>query len=262
MRALERLFVTADVESRMAPLRTLGLTIKVTSRTSSGHCAPFPAGPPELGSPGARFALTLTADPYSTQAENLVPGLRQVAHAASPTALVGGPTAQQKDFDTAAADDNRLIVPSVLLLVFVILALLLHAITLPPLLVAIAILSFGAALGISSAVFDHLLGYPSEPATLPLLAFIFLVALGVDYNIFLMARASEEALRRRDTWTRSSTAGASRRSAGATQTPRPDTRRCAITLPSTRVVSTRLGWMTSAFKPSKATSTEGGSPPI
>jgi RND superfamily putative drug exporter len=152
-------------------------------------------GPPELGRPGARFALTLTADPYSTTAENLVPRLRAAAHAASPTALVGGPTAQQKDFDTAAAHDNRLIVPIVLLLVFVILALLLRAVTLPLLLIATVILSFGAALGISSAVFDHLFGYPGEPSTLPLLAFIFLVALGVDYNIFLMARAREEALR-------------------------------------------------------------------
>ena len=152
-------------------------------------------GPPELGRPGARFALTLTADPYSTQAENLVPRLRAAAHAASPTALVGGPTAQQKDFDTAAAHDNRLIVPIVLALVFVILALLLRAVTLPLLLIGTVILSFGAALGISSAVFDHLFGYPGEPSTLPLLAFIFLVALGVDYNIFLMARAREEALR-------------------------------------------------------------------
>ncbi len=57
------------------------------------------------------------------------------------------------------------------------------------------ILSFGAALGVSSAMFDYLFGYPGEPSTLPLLAFIFLVALGVDSNIFLMARAREEALR-------------------------------------------------------------------
>jgi RND superfamily putative drug exporter len=156
-------------------------------------------GPPELGRPGARFGLTLNADPYSTTAENLVPRLRAAAHAASPTALVGGPTAQQKDFDTAAAHDNRLIVPIVLALVFVILALLLRAVTLPLLLIATVILSFGAALGVSSAVFDHLFGYPGEPSTLPLLAFIFLVALGVDYNIFLVARAREEALRH-GTW--------------------------------------------------------------
>ncbi|MFL5865161.1 MAG: MMPL family transporter [Solirubrobacteraceae bacterium] len=152
-------------------------------------------GPAELDRPGARFALTLTANPYSAAAENLIPRLRTTAHAASPSALVGGPTAQQKDFDAAATHDNRLIVPIVLALVFVILALLLRAVTLPLLLIGTVILSFGAALGVSSAIFDHLFGYPGEPSTLPLLAFIFLVALGVDYNIFLMARTREEALR-------------------------------------------------------------------
>jgi putative drug exporter of the RND superfamily len=111
-------------------------------------------GPPEHGRPGARFAVTLTADPYSTPADNLIPRLRAAAHAASPSALVGGPTAQQKDFDTAAAHDNRLIVPIVLVLVFVILALLLRAVTLPLPLIGTVILSFGAALGVSSAVFD------------------------------------------------------------------------------------------------------------
>lgn len=120
---------------------------------------------------------------------------RGAAHAASPTALVGGPTAQQKDFDVAAAHDNRLIVPIVLLVVFLILVLLLRAVTLPLLLIATVILSFGAALGISAVIFTHVFGYPGETSTLPLLAFIFLVTLGVDYNIFLMARTREETLR-------------------------------------------------------------------
>jgi putative drug exporter of the RND superfamily len=151
-------------------------------------------GPVELGSPGARFQVTLAADPYSTPAENLIPRLRAAVRAASPTALVGGPTAQQKDFDVAASHDTRLIVPIVLLVVFLILVLLLRAVTLPLLLIFTVILSFGAALGISSLVFTHLFGYPGATSTLPLLAFIFLVALGVDYNIFLMARTREEAL--------------------------------------------------------------------
>ena len=135
-------------------------------------------GPPELGRPGARFPLTLTADPYSTQAETWSRALRTAAHAASPTALVGGPTAQQKDFDTAAAHNNRLIVPIMPSLVFVILALLLRAVTLPLLLIGTVMLSFGTALGVSSAVFDHLFGDPGEPSTLPLLAFIFLARSG------------------------------------------------------------------------------------
>jgi putative drug exporter of the RND superfamily len=95
----------------------------------------------------------------------------------------------------AAAHDNRLIVPIVLLVVCLILVLPLRAVTLPLLLIATVILSFGAALGISAVIFKHLFGYPGETTTLPLLAFIFLVALGVDYNIFLMARTREETLR-------------------------------------------------------------------
>ncbi|HYB24549.1 MAG TPA: MMPL family transporter, partial [Solirubrobacteraceae bacterium] len=152
-------------------------------------------GAVELGRPGARFSLILRTDPYSTEAENLIPHLRAAAHAASSTALVGGPTAQQKDFDVAAAHDNRVIVPIVLLVVFLILVLLLRAVTLPLLLIATVILSFGAALGISALIFAHVFGYPGETSTLPLLTFIFLVALGVDYNIFLMARTREETLR-------------------------------------------------------------------
>ena len=82
-----------------------------------------------------------------------------------------------------------------LLVVFLILVLLLRAVTLPLLLIATVILSFVAALGISAVIFKHVFGYPGETSTLPLLAFIFLVALGVDYNIFLMARTREETLR-------------------------------------------------------------------
>jgi RND superfamily putative drug exporter len=152
-------------------------------------------GARELGAPGARYAEILKPDPYSTAAENLIPPLRAAAQTASATALVGGPTAQQKDYDVAAAHDNRVIVPIVLLVVFLILVVLLRAVTLPLLLIATVIISFGAALGISAVIFKHVFGYPGETSTLPLLAFIFLVALGVDYNIFLMARTREETLR-------------------------------------------------------------------
>ncbi|HLY48699.1 MAG TPA: MMPL family transporter [Solirubrobacteraceae bacterium] len=152
-------------------------------------------GAPERGQPGARFAVILKPDPYSIAAKDLIPRVRAAAHGASSSALVGGPTAQQKDFDVAAAHDNRVIVPIVLLVVFLILVLLLRAIVLPLTLIATVVLSFGAALGVAALVFKHLFGYPGETSTLPLLAFIFLVALGVDYNIFLMARTREETLR-------------------------------------------------------------------
>ncbi|HSO99631.1 MAG TPA: MMPL family transporter [Solirubrobacteraceae bacterium] len=149
-------------------------------------------GAAERGRPGVRFNVTVAADPYGGRAEKLVPRLRDALHHAAPSALLGGPTAQQYDFDRAAARDNRLIVPIVLVVVFLILAALLRAVTLPLLLVATVILSFAAALGVSTAVFSGIFGYPGEQSTLPLLAFIFLVALGVDYNIFLTSRVREE----------------------------------------------------------------------
>ena len=152
-------------------------------------------GAAELGRPGARFSADRSSRIHTRPRPRPVPRLRAAARAASPTALVGGPTAQQKDFDVAAAHDNRLIVPIVLLLVFLILVLLLRAVTLPLLLIATVILSFGAALGHLGRDLRPPLRLSGRALDAAALAFIFLVALGVDYNIFLMARAREETLR-------------------------------------------------------------------
>ena len=96
------------------------------------------------------------------------------------------------DLREAAAFDSTLIPPIVLLVVFLILMLLLRAVIAPLILIGTVILSFGAALGVGYLVFDLVFGFPGSDPSLPLFAFVFLVALGVDYNIFLVARAREE----------------------------------------------------------------------
>jgi RND superfamily putative drug exporter len=153
-------------------------------------------GRPVSGPPGVRFSVVLRADPYSTTALRQLPDLRRIVRAAGgPSALVGGPTAQEYDTRKAASHDNRLIIPLTLVVVFVILAVLLRALVAPLLLVLSVILSFGAALGTGIFVSTHIFGFPGVDPALPLLCFVFLVALGIDYNIFLMARVREEAQR-------------------------------------------------------------------
>ncbi|WP_433502699.1 MMPL family transporter [Pseudonocardia halophobica] len=109
-------------------------------------------------------------------------------------ALVGGVTATQLDTQDTAAHDLQVVVPAVLLVVFVVLALLLRALVAPLLLIASVVLSFAATLGVGAVVFNHVLGLPGADPSVPLFAFVFLVALGVDYNIFLMSRVREETL--------------------------------------------------------------------
>jgi RND superfamily putative drug exporter len=148
------------------------------------------------GPPGVRLAVTLEPDPYSTAAFDLVPGLRDAAKAAGgDDTLVGGPTATEYDLRVASERDLKVIPPIVLLVILVIIGILLRAIVAPLLLIATVILSFLAALGVSAIAFDVIFGFPGEDASLPLFGFIFLVAVGVDYNIFLMARVREETER-------------------------------------------------------------------
>jgi len=152
-------------------------------------------GPAERSAAGARFDVTLSADPYSDRGFARIPAIRSAAKAAGgASTLVGGPTAEERDLRVAATRDNRVIIPLVTLAVFLILCLLLRAVTAPLLLIATVIASFGASLGVTAFLSKHLFGFQGLDPGLPLFAFIFLVALGVDYNIFLMARVREETL--------------------------------------------------------------------
>src|SRR5690606_16713677 len=110
-------------------------------------------------------------------------------------AVVGGVTATDIDTNDTSIHDRALIIPIVLVVIFVILTLLLRALLAPLLLVLTVVLSFGAAMGVSALVFNHVLGFPGADPAVPLYGFVFLVALGVDYNIFLMTRVREESTR-------------------------------------------------------------------
>ena len=148
------------------------------------------------GAPGVYYAVTLKQDPYSTAAYDDIKTIRSdLAEVAPGAVLVGGPTAVESDLRTASARDTKLIIPLVLIVVFIVLLLLLRALVAPLLLMGTVVLSFAAALGVSAVVFDVIFGFPGSDVGLPLFAFVFLVALGIDYNIFLMARVREETER-------------------------------------------------------------------
>ena len=120
--------------------------------------------------------------------------IREAAQQAAPSTLIGGPTAVEFDVRDAAGWDSVAIPPLILLVVFLILIGLLRAVMAPLVLVGTVILSFLAALGVGYFVIDAIFGFPGSDPSLPLFAFVFLVALGVDYNIFLIARAREETI--------------------------------------------------------------------
>lgn len=139
---------------------------------------------------------TLTDPPDSAAARDAIGRIRDVVHAVPDAdAQVGRQTASNVDILAAASADDRVIMPTILLAVLVILGLLLRSIVAPLLLIATVVLSFGAALGVSALVFEHVFGFAGVDPSMPLYAFVFLVALGIDYNIFLMSRVREESLR-------------------------------------------------------------------
>jgi RND superfamily putative drug exporter len=139
---------------------------------------------------------TMTAAPDSSAGYATIDRVREAVHAIpGADALVGGNTAINLDVQRAALHDRNLVIPIVLIVVLAILAMLLRALLAPVLLVATVVLSFAASLGTSALVFRHLFHYGGADTALPLYVFVFLVALGIDYNIFLMTRVREESLR-------------------------------------------------------------------
>ncbi|MBU6245067.1 MAG: MMPL family transporter [Actinomycetales bacterium] len=193
--------VVANADSAAA------VTSAVESTPGVDSVAPFtgaPAGPPGAG-PAAepkvvdgRVLLQVTlADPAdSAQAEDTIALLRDRVHAiAGADALVGGQTAAQLDVDLASMRDRNLIIPVVLVVIFIVLMLLLRSLLAPVLLIVTVLLSYFATLGVCALLFNEAFGFPGADTSFPLFAFVFLVALGVDYNIFLMTRVREESIR-------------------------------------------------------------------
>ncbi|MCH0565741.1 MMPL family transporter [Streptomyces sp. MUM 2J] len=187
--------VIADAASLETVLETARGTDGVASAgavAASGR----PGGEPLVADGRVRVDVTLSDTADSDAAKDTVARLRTSLHAVpGADALVGGYTAQQYDTVRTAERDLSLIVPVVLAVIFVILTVLLRSVLMPALLVATVALSFLATLGISSPVFRHVFGFHGTDASVPLYGFVFLVALGVDYNIFLMSRVREESLR-------------------------------------------------------------------
>lgn len=137
---------------------------------------------------------TLNANAQSQAALSDVANLRSSINKIDPSSLIGGATAVQLDVNNADNHDLKLTIPIVLVIIFIILGLLLRSILAPIYLVLTVILSYSAAIGTSALFFNHVFNFPGADPSITLFGFIFLVALGIDYNIFLMSRIREEAL--------------------------------------------------------------------
>jgi RND superfamily putative drug exporter len=169
--------------------------IEAALKSTPGIAAASVEGkPPKDGL--AYFEGTLTSSPDSQAGYDAVDLLRSRVHAVQGAdAKVGGGSAVNLDILRASTHDRNLVVPIVLVVVLIILGLVLRAIVAPLLLVATVLLSLGAALGVSTLVFNNLFHFAGADPSFPLWTFVFLVALGVDYNIFLMTRVHEESRR-------------------------------------------------------------------
>ena len=154
-----------------------------------------PMNPSNLKIVNGKAILNLTLDkaPDSVEAGNDIPQIRQIAHAKDPSSLVGGTSAVYFDVRTANSQDNRTIIPIILIVITLILALLLRSIFSAIMLLGTVVLSYFATLGVCALVFNHVFGFAGGDNSFPLFTFIFLVALGIDYNIFLMTRVREES---------------------------------------------------------------------
>jgi putative drug exporter of the RND superfamily len=189
--ALERHFpaglgspLTAVMKLEDAPVATAAM-----KRLDSVQLAlTVPATPTE-----AVVLLVLRDDPYGDEAETAVEEIREELHALVPGALLGGVPVENLDVEETNARDTKLIVPLVLLVIGLILIAVLRALVAPAYLIATVLASFAATLGLATFAFTEVFGMDGLAFNLELMSFIFLVALGVDYNIFLMTRAREEA---------------------------------------------------------------------
>jgi len=182
-----------------------GVTALVAADAAVAAVGPRNAG----GAPGAppvpraldgrqvvEIEATLNVAADSDAALDTVERLRSGLHAAYPGTLVGGQSATDLDTRTEATRDLWTIVPIILVVITLIVMALLRSVLAPLILIATTVLSFLATLGLSALVFDTVFGFPGADPVVPLFAFVFLVALGIDYNIFLSTRIREEALHR------------------------------------------------------------------
>ncbi|WP_280185655.1 MMPL family transporter [Nocardia gipuzkoensis] len=173
---------------------TAAAGIEETFRRTEGVVLTWQTGASPTGL--TRWSVVIDAPPSSARAFETIETLRaSVARVPGADALVGGTDAQALDGQSAASRDRKLIIPLILVVVLVVLLVLLRAVPAALLLVAVTVLSALAALGLGSWMSEHVFGFPALDISVPLFAFLFLVALGVDYTIFLVTRAREETPR-------------------------------------------------------------------
>ncbi|MFI1484210.1 MMPL family transporter [Streptomyces sp. NPDC020747] len=181
------------VVSNRAQAEDVGQAVAATSGVVPESLGLPPGTKPEFEGK-VLFEATMTAPADSEAAKQTVERVRDAVHdVPDADAQVGGGTASLLDMDKATTHDNILIIPLVLIVVLLILCGVLRALVAPLLLIGTVVLSFAAALGISALAFRHIFDYAGEATDFPLFVFVFLVALGIDYNIFLTTRIREEA---------------------------------------------------------------------
>ena len=188
--------VVIDVRKISAVTSAIKSAPGVTDVTPMLDRMEIPGQPkPEMKIVNGRAILNVTLNkaPDSVEAGNDIPKIRELAKAVDSTALVGGTSAVYFDVRTANNRDNRTIIPIILLVITLILGVLLRSILSAVVLLGTVVLSYFATLGVCALVFNHVFGFAGGDNSFPLFAFIFLVALGIDYNIFLMTRVREES---------------------------------------------------------------------
>ena len=166
-----------------------------SAESIAANAYPFKDAQPKVVDGKVLIQATLTDSSESKEAQQQVAAIRNEVHKTDDSALVGGITATQLDTNIAAEHDRMVVIPIVLLVITVILMVLLRSIAAPLILLLTTVLSFTATLGIAALVFNHLFGFPNSDPSVVLYGFVFLVALGIDYNIFLMTRVREESLK-------------------------------------------------------------------
>ncbi len=177
--------VIADSDAERQVVAAVGQV----DRAQVGETSPSPDG--------TRVSISVVLDdaPDSSAAVATIEKLRDAVHAVpDANAVVGGATAEMLDSDNASSRDVLVVIPVVLLVILLVLICLLRAIVAPIMLLATVAVSYFAALGASSLIFENVLGHGGVDWALPLVSFVFLAALGVDYNIFLMTRVREETM--------------------------------------------------------------------
>jgi len=184
--------MSEDSPSGQAPVEVEDGALSITAFGPPGTPAPEPT----VSEGDVMLIATLSDEADSAAAEETVRELRVELDErfGEGVALVGGVTATDVDTNDTSIRDRTLIIPIVLVVILIILMLLLRAVLAPVLLILSVVVSFATALGVSALVFNHVFDFPGADPAVPLYGFVFLVALGIDYNIFLMTRVREESI--------------------------------------------------------------------